>query len=622
MPQRELVDHVQRAVLDSSPLAVIASDAEGRVVVWNPAAERLFGWTAEEALGRGVLDLGLIPVGEEAAQFEAQRRLALSGVGSGEALEATRLRRDGSAFTARIWPAPLRDAAGELTGFLGFVTDISEERRREEARRADEERFRAIFSHSHDAILIFDPERDALLDASPSACDMLGYRREELLRQRPSSIHAHEPVAFARFVERVRVDGAGRTDQLTCQDRDGGRVPCEIAASWVSLGERPWVMAILRDVRDRRRMEARLREAEQRYRDLYEGAPFAYFSVDVGGRIRLANRAATDLLGREDLIGSAVLDLYDPDRPEGRPRAERLLERFRAGEEIRGEELAMRAADGRTVWIALAVSPVTDEAGEVVASRSIAEDITARKRAEEELAASLADLERANGELQQLAFGVAHDLAAPLRTVTAYTRLLRARTPEGLDADAAELAGFVEDGAAQLRRLSEGLLGYARAGEAREEPGEVDLGALVERTRRALAAEIADAGARFDVGALPTVWGEERGLGMVVQNLIGNALRYHAPGEPPVVAVTAHREDDAWRVEVADEGIGVDPQARERVFGMFARGGPRASAHGAGIGLAVCRRVVERHGGRIWVRSGRERGSVLCFTVPDRPRPR
>ncbi len=622
MPQRELVDRAQQAVLASSPLAVVAADTNGRVVVWNPQAERLFGWRAEEALGRPLLELGLIPAGEEAAQFGAQRRLALAGVGTDQALEATRLRRDGSAFVARIWPAPLRDAAGELTGFLGFVTDITEERRREESRRVDEERFRAIFRRSHDAILIFDPELDALLDASPSACDMLGYSRDELLRQRPSAIHAHEPAAFARFVERIRADGAARTDQLTCLDRQGEAVPCEIAASWLGLGERAWVMAIIRDVRDRRRMEARLREAEQRYRDLYVRAPFAYFSVDAGGRIRLANRAAAELLGREDLVGSAVLDLYDPDRPEGRPRAERLLERFRAGEEIRGEELAMRAADGRTVWIALSVSPVLDEAGAVVASRSIAEDVTARKLAEEELAASLADLERVNGELQQLAFGVAHDLAAPLRTVSAYTRLLQARYRAYLDDDAAELAGFVEDGAAQLRRLSEGLLGYAEAGEAREEPGEVDVGALVERTCRALAAEIAESGARVDVGALPTVWGEERGLGMVVQNLVGNALRYATPGQRPLVEVAAHREPGAWRFEVVDDGIGIDPAMHERVFGMFARGKDHGQRGGAGIGLAVCRRVVERHGGRIWVRSAPGQGSAFCFTVPDRPHPR
>ena len=621
MAQRDLIDRAQRAAIESSPFAVVASDAAGRVVLWNPAAERLFGWPAAETLGRPVRELGIVPAGEEAAQYEAQRTLALSGRPTARSVDATRLRRDGTAFTARIWPSPLHDAEGELTGFLGFISDATEEHRREAARRTDEERFRAIFTRSHDAILILDPDRDVLLDASPSACDMLGYSRSELLRQRPSTIHAHEPLAFQHFIERVRSDGAARTDQLTCADNRGQHVPCEIAASWVDVEDRSWVLAVIRDVRVRRRMETQLRAAEQRYRDLYERAPFAYFSVGTDGRIRLVNQAATRLLGREDLVGTRVLDLYDPDRPEGRPRAERLLARFQAGEEIRGEELAMRTPDARTVWISLSVSPMYDEDGEVVASRSIAEDVTARKVAEAQLAASLEELQRRNVELRQLAFGVAHDLASPLRTVTAYTRLLQRHYGEDLDAHAVELFGYLDDGAARLRLLSEGLLGYAQAGEEHHERGAVDMDELVAGTCGALAAQLADTAAQVHVGALPTVWGEERGLGAVVQNLLANALRFPEPGAPPVIEISAHREAAGWRFEVADQGVGIDAAVHERIFEMFRRARDREHRHGAGIGLAICRRIVDRHGGRIWVRSAPGEGSTFCFTLPDQPPP-
>ncbi len=619
MLQRELSDQAQRAALESAPFAVVASDADGRILLWNPAAESLFGWTAAEVLGTPLMELGIVPPGEEAAQYEAQRELALSGTRVGGSLDATRLRRDGSPFIARVWPSPLRDAEGELSGFLGLLIDVTEERRREEARRVDEARFRAIFDRSHDAILVFDPDRDVVLDANPRACDLLGYSRTDLLRARPSTIHAHEPVAFQGFVRRVREDGVARTDRLTCADNRGDRIPCEISASWVRVEERSWVLAIIRDTRVRRRMEADLRAAEQRYRDLYEQAPFAYFSVGVDGRIRLANRAAVRLLGRDDLVGSPVLELYHPDLPEGRSRARQLLERFRAGEHIRGEELAMRAADGRTVWVSLSVAPVRDEDGVVTSSRSIAEDITARKAAESQLAASLEELEQRNAELQQLAFGVAHDLASPLRTVTASARRLEGRFRAAPDPGTEELFSLLTDGVERLRALSDGVLGYARAGETPHTLGEVDMAALVQRIRGALADQLSTTGAQVSVGALPTVWGEEEGLGTVVQNLLGNAVRFAAPGQPPVVSITAHREAAAWRVEVADRGVGIDPAAQERIFEMFRRARDQQQRHGAGIGLATCRRIVEQHGGRIWVRSARGAGSTFCFTIPDRP---
>jgi PAS domain S-box-containing protein len=619
MADPDLRDAVQQAALDSSPLAVLASDEDGRVVVWNTAAEELFGWSRDEVLDQPLAELGIVPAGEEAERFRRFRDAALAGRPLGGHLDALRRRRDGSTFTARIWPAPLRDDAGAPRGFIAFIDDVTAEERREAQRRADEERFRAIFERSHDAILTFDPDEDELIDASPSACRMLGYPREELLRLRPSQIHADDLHGFHAFVERVRRQGGARTDELVCRGHGGVRVPCEISASWVSEGDRRWVIAIVRDVRERQRMEAELKEAERRYRDLYEHAPFAYLSVGRDGRIRLANRRAGEMLGREDLTGTPVLELYHPDSPAGRPRAEQVLKRFLAGKAIRDEELEMVAADGRSVWVSLSVSPVTDDRGQVVASRSIAEDITARKPAEEQLARSMEDLERANAELTRLAFGVAHDLAAPLRTVSSYSTLLLRRYRGQLDEDADQYLGFLQEAVTRLRGLLDSLLAFARAGEERHELTEVDMRHLADQTLQALAATIDDTGAAISVGDLPTLTGDEVGLGQLVQNLVGNALRHHAPGRPPTIRISAHRERDHWRFEVADDGPGIDPAHEERIFDMFHRAGSRTDRHGAGVGLAICRKIVERHGGDIWVRSSPGQGSTFCFTVPDPP---
>lgn len=611
-----LLDAFRQAAVASAPLAVTASDEQGRVVLWNDAAEALFGYSRQEVIGQPLLELGLIPE-EEQPRFDAARTKALSGEEIGGYVEGERRRKDGSRFTARIWPAPLIDGDRQLRGFLGYVVDVTEEKEQQARQLADERRFRAIFASSHDAILIFDPFADQILEASPSACAVLGYPHDELVKLAPSEIHAHEVPEFRAFVAQLRREGVARTDALSCQARDGELVPCEIAASWVTVGGREWVLASIRDVRERRRMEAELREAEQRYRDLYEHAPFAYLSVDAGGRIRLANERARELLGHEELLGRPILELYQPDSPDGLPRARELYERYQAGGQIRDEELEMCAPDGRSIWVSLSVTPVTDDGGNIVASRSIIEDITARKLAEQRLERTLADLEQANAEISQIAFGVAHDLSAPLRTVSTYSQLLHRELRDHLDDEQEELFSYLEEGVARLRTLLDGLLAFARVGEHRPELSEVDMDLVAERTCRVLAAQIDETDAQVTHDPLPTIVGDESGLGQVLQNLVANALRFPSPGEAPKVHITAHREPDAWRIEVTDQGTGIDEPSQQRIFAVFERAQDDRHRHGIGIGLAVCRKVVERHGGRIWVRSRPGEGSTFAFALPD-----
>ncbi len=618
-PDAALLEAFRQAAVASAPLAVTASDEHGRVVLWNPAAEGLFGYSREEALGRSLLDLGVVPE-QEQQRFTELREKALSGEEIGGYVEGERQHRDGTRFQARVWPAPLIDEDGRLRGFLGYIVDVTEEKEQQARQLADERRFRAIFASSHDAIIIFDPFADQVLEANPSACDVLGYPYDELVELAPSQIHAHEVPEFRAFVSRLRRDGVARTDALSCQARDGELVPCEIAASWVTVGGREWVLASIRDVRERRRMEAELRGAEQRYRDLYERAPFAYFSVDADGRIRLANERARELLGYDELLGRSVLELYHPDSPDGLPRAHEVLSRYQAGEEIRGEELEMVAADGRSIWASLSVTPVTDEHGYIVASRSIVEDITARKLAEQRLEQTLDDLEQANAEISQIAFGVAHDLSAPLRTVSTYSQMLHRDLRDQLDGEQDELFGHLEEGVTRLRTLLDGLLAFAQVGEHRPELSEVDLDLVAERTCRVLAAQIDETNAEVTHDPLPTIVGDGSGLGQVLQNLVGNALRFPTPGDPPRVHISAHREPDAWRIEVADQGTGIDEASQERVFTVFERAQDDQHRHGIGIGLAICRKVVERHGGRIWVNSRPGEGSTFAFTLPDRER--
>ena len=243
-------------------------------------------------------------------------------------------------------------------------------------------KFRKIFDHSNDAIFILDPEHDKIVEVNPRASDLLGYVRNDFLSMPISAIHPEEMPKLRAFARSVLDQGAGWTDELSCLTRSGGTLPAEISASTLEVGEQVYMIAMVRDITDRKRAEEANRERELQYRDLYENAPIAYFSLSADGIIQMANRKAADLVGYkiEELTGRSAFDLYADSES-----ARKVFGRFKAGKEIRGEELEVRRSDGRSVWISLTVQPVHDPDGAVLGSRSMMADITREKQAQQVL---------------------------------------------------------------------------------------------------------------------------------------------------------------------------------------------------------------------------------------------
>lgn len=244
-----------------------------------------------------------------------------------------------------------------------------------------------------------------------------------------------------------------------------------------------------------------------------------------------------------------------------------------------------------------------------------------RRRAETRLRHYTGELERSNRELQTFAFVASHDLQEPLRMVSSFTQLLAKRYQGKLGPEADEFIGYAVDGAKRMQQLILDLLAYSRVSSR---------AAAFERisAEKALAAALArlghlatEAGATVTHDPLPEVMAEPTQLGQLLQNLVGNALKFRAPGRPPAVHVSARREAEGWRFSVRDNGIGIDPAHAERIFVIFQRLHTREEYPGTGIGLAICKRIVERHGGRIWVESAPGQGSTFHFLLPDAPPP-
>jgi signal transduction histidine kinase len=229
-----------------------------------------------------------------------------------------------------------------------------------------------------------------------------------------------------------------------------------------------------------------------------------------------------------------------------------------------------------------------------------------------------AELERSNADLEQFAYAASHDLSEPLRTVAGFSQLLASRYRGRLDAEADEMIRYMGDGVERMQQLIDDLLLYSRVGRAPVREERVELDDVLAEARGWLGPAADEAGAQITSDPLPEVLGERGQLIQVFQNLLGNAIKFTAPGVTPSIHVSAALAGGEWRIAVTDNGIGVDPEQAEAIFKMFGRLHPTESYPGTGIGLALVKRIVERHGGRIWVERGEHGGSVFAFTLPDR----
>jgi PAS domain S-box-containing protein len=377
------------------------------------------------------------------------------------------------------------------------------------------------------------------------------------------------------------------------------------------------VTAAIRDISVRKAAEAHLAQMEGRYRGLLEAAPDAMVVVDKKGEIVLLNVQAEKKFGypRDELLGQKVTNII----PEG--FAERLVaDALRSAEDAlaqqigTGIELYGRDRAGNEFPIEIMLSPLESAEGTLVTAAI--RDISLRKRAEVNLWQKMEELNRSNEELEQFAYIASHDLQEPLRMVASYTQLLSRRYKGKLDSDADEFIAFAVDGASRMQRLIQDLLTYSRVGSRAQELLDTSSQTALQQAIMNLKGTIEDSGAVVTHDALPMVVADEMQLIQLLQNLIGNAIKYHDHGIPTVHVSAARVTGKKWQFSVKDNGIGIDPQYFEKIFGMFQRLHKREEFTGTGIGLAICKKIVERHGSKITVESTLGQGSTFHFMLP------
>ena len=592
--------------------AIFMMDTRGHVISWNAGAERIKGYRASEIIGRNFACF--FPT--EAVESGRPEEVLRLSVQNGQHQERSmRVRKDGSFFLASVTCTALRDAAGNLRGFSEFSRDLTES---EEASA----KYRGLLEAAPDAMIVVNQAGQVVL-LNLRAEKQFGYHRDELVGQQVTTII---PTGFA---ERLIADGTrtaaealaqqiGTGIELSGRRKDGSEFPLELMLSPLENATGILVTAAIRDISVRKAAARHLELMEGRYRGLLEAAPDPMVLLDHAGGIVLVNLQAERQFGypRDELVGKQIGQII-PDEGVGRlltsvlqaPEPS-LVEGAPTGVELNG-----RPKSGGSFPIEVMLSPLHGPEG-VLLTMAI-RDITTRKQADATLRQTLAELNRSNEELGQFAYIASHDLQEPLRMVASYTQLLSKRYAGKLDADADEFIAFAVDGANRMQRLIQDLLAYSRVGTKGGVLLETSSERALEYALLNLGQAIEASGAIVTHDPLPAVLADEGQLVQLFQNLVGNAIKYQNQGVP-CIHISSIKDASAKRMfSVRDNGLGIEAQYFDKIFGMFQRLHRREEFAGTGIGLAICKKIVERHGGAMSLESTPGQGSTFRFDLTE-----
>ena len=615
-----------RALYEDNPSMYFTLDAEGTVLSVNTFGAGQLGHTTAELVGGSVLD-----VFHQEDREAARERLAecLRNPTSISQWEIRKVRKDGSVMWVRENARAVRGPDGK-TVVLVNCEDVTERKEAEALLR----RRGAAMEAAVNGIAILDAD-GTFTYANDAHAKVYGYSDAgELVGQKTwRDLYDEEQLAW---FDRHAVPTIGRQGywrgEAVGRRGDGSPFPQELS---ISLLEDGGFVCIVQDVTERKEAEAeirrlnedlegrvrertaQLRASEARLRALFAAMTDVILVLDAQGRCLEVAPTGPSLLYRppEEIVGKTLHEVFPRDR------ADEFMDRIRLSLESRrtvGLEYSL-TIEGREVWFHGTVSPMQEDS-----VLFVARDVTERKRAEEDLRSYARKLAQSNGELQSFAYVASHDLQEPLRKVRTFGDRLRTKYSGVLDTRALDYLDRMEGATARMQDLIDDLLTLSRVTTKARPFAPVDLGEVVGEVLSDLEASVEQAAGRVEVGELPTIEADRMQMRQLLQNLLGNALKFHKDGEPPVVRVrgevvrgeAGHGGRALCQILVEDDGIGFEEEHAERIFAPFERLHGRGAYEGTGMGLAICRKVVERHGGEIQARSTAGRGAAFVVTLP------
>jgi len=507
---------------------------------------------------------------------------------------------------------------GKVTRLVGAVQDITHLKEVEENRRIALQKYQTLFNTFPLGITVADQD-GMILESNRIAEHLLGLSEAE---QKQREIDGAEwrvirpdgtPMSAEEFAS-VRA----LKEKTIVPNVEMGIVKQDESVTWIEVTAAPLplegygVVATYGDISQRKELENQLKENERNYRELVQNANSAIIRWDKEGKVRFINEFAQNFFGysAEEIVGKPVSILV-PDSDSTGSDLSNLVTNIAKHPESNIKVLNENICrDGRRVWMTWTNKPVYDAQGDLSEILAVGIDITESKKMEDEL-------RRSNAELEQFAYVASHDLQEPLRTVAGMVTLLQRRYQGQLDKRADEYIGYAVDASDRMQQLINDLLDFSRV-ERKGKPFEnTDTEAVFQNVLANLQTAIIESGANITHDPLPVVQADAGQLTRVLQNLVGNAIKFRGT-EMPKIHIKTDKIDSGWQFSVRDNGLGIDPQYFERVFQLFQRLHTRQKYPGTGIGLALCKKIIERHGGKIWIESELNHGSTFIFTLPER----
>lgn len=515
----------------------------------------------------------------------------------------------------------------DLVTYLANVAwEIIERKRVEEDLNNSEERFRTVADYTYDWEYWASPE-GKLLYMTPSCERVTGYTAEEFMNDPAlmlACVHPDDNEKLTNHLEYMGVESAPHHCDFRIITKNGETrwISHSCQAAYDSKGNYCGRRASNHDISGRKELSIALQDSRQRLADIFDFLPDATFVLDQDHKVIAWNKAIEELSGvfSKNMLGQGEQAYSIPFYGERRNLLIDLLDRkddeltsqyqgvVRKGERLFAEAFCPALHNGKGAHVWAVVSPLYDSNGMRTGAIESIRDITVIKEAE-------ANLARSNSELEQFAYVASHDLQEPLRKIAGFTELLASRYKGNLDEKAESYMAYIVDGATRMRSLINDLLKYSRVTRSSKEFANIDSSAVASRVLRDMELAVKESKAKVVCGTLPVIQADQGQIGQLFQNLISNAIKYRGVAAPEIF-INAIQQGDQWLFSVADNGIGIAPEFYERIFAIFQRLHTRSEYSGNGIGLSVCQKIVERHGGKIWVESRPGAGSTFYFTVP------